>query len=222
MPTDPAPDPFDDGVPRQQSFRSAGTVGIILFLAALAVLFFSSLLAYALIRNRMAQVVEPERPGVVQVSQVRQMPWGTIELPSALWLSTALVIGVSVALWLATRQYRAGKYRAYRNSLTAAVVLAVGFLTVQAPAMVRLLGEHNSSLGRRGTQLYGLIFFLVLVHALHVVGGMVTLVYATGRAHRGGGVERVGGGDPIRYTTLYWHFLDAVWIIMFLVFYALR
>jgi heme/copper-type cytochrome/quinol oxidase subunit 3 len=107
---------------------------------------------------------------------------------------------------------------------------------------------------------YGFIFFLILLHALHVLGGMVVLVFVTVKAHRGayerpvvnpdaappaapataaepapspGGsldYERARvkatpadlGHDPIRHTTLYWHFLDAVWIVMFVVFLILR
>jgi heme/copper-type cytochrome/quinol oxidase subunit 3 len=71
-------------------------------------------------------------------------------------------------------------------------------------------------------RVYGLIFFLILLHALHVLGGMVTLTHVTVKAHRGA-YERVGvGHDPIRLTALYWHFLDGVWIVMFGVLYLLR
>jgi cytochrome c oxidase subunit 3 len=214
MPTDrttPGP-PFDDDkndddqpvgpdTPRQPSFRaSPGTVGMVLFLVALLMLFGSSLLAFVWIRFWGTQ--RPEA--------------GTIHLPSALWLSTLLVIGVSVALNRATRQIREGRHRAYRNSLTAALALAAGFLTVQAPALVTLLMQHRNS----GVRIYGLIFVLILLHAMHVIGGMVSLVWVTVRAHRGA-YER-SGHDPIRNTTLYWHFLDGVWVVMFLTFLIMR
>jgi heme/copper-type cytochrome/quinol oxidase subunit 3 len=208
MPTNP-PNPFDRDpdatTPREPSFTNVGTVGMILFLAALFMLFAASLLAYVLIR----------------LGKRDTIPSGQIHLPSLLWLSTVLVIGVSVALGLASRQIREGKHRSYRKSLTAALALAAGFLTVQAPAMVNLLSQHQA-LRSSGTNmhLYGLIFFLILLHALHVVGGMVSLTYVTVKAHRGG-YERAGH-DPIRHTTLYWHFLDVVWIVMFSVFLLLR
>ena len=214
----------DENTPREPSFRNAGTVGMILFLAALFMLFAASLLAYVLIR------VGRNAP-----------PIGYVHLPVLLWLSTGLVIGVSVALAVATRQIREGRHRSYRKSLTAALALAAGFLTVQAPAMVNLLGQH-STLRASNIHLYGLIFFLILLHALHVVGGMVTLVIVTVKAHRGA-YERLPdatpsaaqgtidyarvpssdpGHDPIRHTTMYWHFLDVVWIVMFTTFLILR
>jgi heme/copper-type cytochrome/quinol oxidase subunit 3 len=201
---------FDPNSPREPSFRNAGTVGMILFLAALSMLFAASLLAFVMIRVR----------------GVNSPPPGQIHLPGLLWLSTVLVVGVSVALGLATRQIRAGMHRSYRKSLTAALALAAGFLTVQAPAMINLLGQH-AALRASNMHLYGLIFFLILLHALHVVGGMVSLVIVTVKAHRGAYDRPVAdasgvGHDPIRHTTLYWHFLDAVWIVMFSTYLILR
>jgi len=202
---DPAANPFaDDDVPRQPSFKSPGTVGMILFLAALSMLFGASLLAYIMIR----------------VYRSDTIPLGRIQLPHLLWLSTALVIGVSVALVIATRQIREGRHRAYRKSLTAALALAAGFLTVQSPAMINLLGQHEQ-FRATNVQFYGLIFFLILLHALHVVGGMVALVLVTARAYRGdydrpnAGSAAASGYNPIHLTTLYWHFLDVVWLVMF-------
>jgi cytochrome c oxidase subunit 3 len=218
MPTDHAAgarEPFDDATPRQPSFGNARTLGMYLFLAALTVLFASSLVLFAFMRTRAAGEV----PAAAKATQVR-VPWGELHYPSTLLLSTVLVVGVSVALAVASRQIRSGKHRTYRNSLTAALALATGFLTVQAPAMVNLLGEHQR-FRASGTRLYGLVFFLVLLHALHVLGGMVSLAWVTLRAHRGE-YERAGGHDPIRHTTLYWHFLDVVWIVMFALLYLLR
>jgi heme/copper-type cytochrome/quinol oxidase subunit 3 len=204
-------------VEREPSFGNPRTVGMILFLCALGVLFASSLALYAYMRYRVAG----EIPVVRQKHEV-QVPWGTLHFPSTLLLSTALVIGVSIALAVATRQIRGGRHRAYRNSLTAALALAAGFLTVQTPAMLNLLFAHRGQLSGKGTHLYGLVFFLVLVHALHVLGGMVTLVRVTVRARRGAYDRVPPDHDPIRMTTLYWHFLDVVWLVMFGLLYAMR
>jgi heme/copper-type cytochrome/quinol oxidase subunit 3 len=193
---DPATDPFE--LPREPSFGSVRIVGMVLFLLALAMLFGASLFGY--IWTRFAGSQSPPR--------------GSIQLPKELWLSTVLVIGVSIALALATGRIREGQVRASRNCLIAALALAAGFLTVQAPALYELLSRHYTLLHGHGTHLYGLIFFLVLLHALHVVGGMVSLIMVTFRAHKGG-FDRASGTSPIRLTTLYWHFLDVVWLVMF-------
>jgi heme/copper-type cytochrome/quinol oxidase subunit 3 len=86
---------FDENTPREASFRNAGTVGMILFLAALSMLFAASLLAYVMVR----------------LGGTNAPAAGSIHLPGLLWVSTAMVIGVSVALTIATRQIREGKHR---------------------------------------------------------------------------------------------------------------
>ncbi len=195
---------YEDGSgPREGSFASVQTVGMVLFLAALTMLFVAGLIGFVWIRT----ANEGKAPG------------GSIHLPRELWLSTVLVIGVSIALWRAAAQIRLGKQRSLRNALTAALALAIGFLTVQTPAMIQLLSEHEQFRGS-GMHLYGFIFFLVLLHAMHVVGGMVALIVVTIKAH-GGGYEGAGASG-IRSTTLYWHFLDVVWIVMFAVLFVLR
>jgi cytochrome c oxidase subunit III len=219
MPTADLP-AFDQNTPREASFKNAGTVGMILFLAALFMLFAASLLAYVMVR----------------LNGTNASPAGSIHLPGLLWLSTAMVIGVSVAMAVATRQIREGMHRSYRKSLTAALALAAGFLTIQAPAMVSIFKQH-AALRSSNVAVYGLIFFLILLHALHVIGGMVALVIVTVKAHRGAYERPVSKADaatpaasavgpldhdPIRHTTLYWHFLDCVWIVMFAVFLFMR
>ncbi len=61
--------------------------------------------------------------------------------------------------------------------------------------------------------LYGLIFFMIMLHALHVVGGFVALVRVVdGAARRRYHHEQF---HPVRQLAMYWHFLDGVWVIMF-------
>ena len=80
--------------------------------------------------------------------------------------------------------------------------------------MVRLLSQHRAAAVSQGLFLYGLIFVLILVHALHVVGGLVGLGITTANALRGRYDHENYTG--VRSAAMYWHFLDVVWIIMFL------
>lgn len=209
-----------DATEREPSFGNRGTLGMLLFLAALSMLFAASLVLFAFMRARAANPVDATT-GAKGAALVR-VPWGSLEFPKLLILSTVLVLGVSAALALATRQIKSGRHLAYRRALTAALAMAVGFLTFQTPAMVRLLLDHRGQLAGKGTHLYGLIFFLVLVHALHVIGGMVSLSWVTVKAHRGAYDRLPPDHDPIRHTTMYWHFLDGVWVVMFTMLYLMR
>ena len=182
--------------------HSIGTLGLWLFLAALAMLFASSMVGYVLIR-----VAGPQ---TVSASQ-------SIHVPFLLWISTALVIGVSMALHRAVGSVRRERLDPLRFWLWLSMTLAVGFLLVQTPAMIQLLAQHAEARSQN-LHVYGLIFFLVLLHALHVVGGVAALARVMYLQSRG----RYDHEHylPVYHAALYWHFLDVVWLVMFGTFLA--
>ncbi|MFI4874946.1 MAG: heme-copper oxidase subunit III [Blastopirellula sp. JB062] len=175
-------------------------LGFFLFIAMLSVFFAASLLAYFLIRYSSA----PER--TVSFSGV----------PISLWISTIFMVGVGVSLHYAVRAVRVEKQNSFRRWLFIAGGAALAFLIFQADGLNRLLAEHFVK--GPDIKLYGLMFVLVFVHALHVIGGLATLAVVTNRAYRG-----EIGYDHENYVAVsicadYWHFLDAVWIIMLIAF----
>lgn len=189
----------DDRTRFPQVPASTATIGLWLFLAALFMLFAAGLLGYVLFRNFPVNA--------------RQH----VQLPRIFWLSTALVLGVSVALARAVGKLRRERRGAFLAWVRAALVMGLGFLAVQAPALAMLLARH-ARLKQHHIALYGLLFFLVLIHALHILGGMVALVVVDVRGRRG--VYDHEHYLPVRHAALYWHFLDAVWLAMFFTFLA--
>lgn len=168
-----------------------------LVLAALGMLFAASLLGYVLIRFQHAS----------------RLALGSVSLPGALWLSTALMLAGSVTMHLALHAIRLERQRAFRRWLVATLALAAAFLAVQAPCMAVLLGRHWQTAGASNVATYGLVITLIFVHALHVVGGMVALGMVAAGGFRGHYDHESHG--PVRHATVYWHFLDAVWIVMY-------
>ena len=188
--------------PRHHAVPAAtGTLGLWLFLASLAMLFAGSMLAYLLIRT-----VPEDAP-----------PLGEAELPGGLWLSTAIIVASSFTLHAALQKLRRERQVAFRRLLLVTCVLALAFLVVQAPSLAALLAEHRVHLADdRLAQPAGLIFFLILVHAAHVVGGIVHMGIVTVQAHR----HRYDHEHyrPVQHLAMYWHFLDIVWLVMFTTF----
>jgi cytochrome c oxidase subunit III len=70
------------------------------------------------------------------------------------------------------------------------------------------------------TNLFGTTFYsLVGLHAAHVVVGLVMLALALVFALRGSVTE--ANAERLDVLSLYWHFVDAVWVIVFTVVYVL-
>lgn len=173
----------------------AGRLGMLLFLAALGMLFLGGLLGYVLIRVR----------------GMDRLPLHTLALPLGVWISTPLMLGASLLLEIATRAARREQGRRFHRALVAAALLILAFLIAQCLTLADLLQMHEA-VRASGLALYGLAFVLILLHAAHVFGGLVPL----GLVIRGAWLDRYDHEHwwPIRLTAMYWHFLDVVWLVM--------
>ena len=196
------------GHARQAVPARAQTFGMLLFLAGLAVLFASSMLLYAIVRFQASD----------------DLPLGGFRDAMGDWklfASTAVVLLASLTIHRAMANVRRERQGRFRGWLWATNVLAVLFLVIQAPAMAGLLGldpgagdaREAAMVGPRPTRVYSFLFVLVLLHALHVVGGVVYLAVVTIKAYRGHYDHEHSVG--VRHAALYWHFLDVVWLTMF-------
>jgi heme/copper-type cytochrome/quinol oxidase subunit 3 len=200
----PAPPEYDRVHPRYK--RRLGDIGMWLFLGALGVLFGAGLMGYVLIRTRVF--------GEGSIGSVR------IQLPEGFWFSTAIIIAASFAIHQAVEAVSHERQKAFRQWLWATLILGALFVIVQIPSLIMLLERHMEMLrevvrqGQRHNALYGFIFFLIALHALHVIGGIIVLIRM--------GIHGLKGEydhehyDSVRHAAQYWHFLDIVWIILFL------
>ena len=172
----------------------AGMLGMVVFLVSLTMLFAAGMIGYLIVRSQAELWVPPNAPG----------------LPRGLWASTAVIVGTSAAAQASLVWIRRGRQDLLRRGLVLTSALAIVFLALQSwnwHVMVRagILAT---------TSLYGYTFYVLTgLHALHVVGGLVPLAFVTWRAWRG----RYTWADyqGVRLCTLYWHFLGAVWIVLF-------
>lgn len=176
--------------------------GVWLLLASLGVFFFSSILLYVVY---VYMRVNSDRA----ITQRFELPWSFLP-------STLLLIGVSVCLELAYRSAKRDRFQSVKRLTVAACVMGIGFLFVQSDGMKRLL-DGLSDAPTRNESAYGYTFVLAFLHAAHVVGGVIGLWW-TARNAIGNRYdhERSFG---LRFCTLYWHFLDAVWVILIISFW---
>lgn len=141
--------------------------------------------------------------------------WHPIVMPKVLWLSTALIVVSSVTIELSRRSLKRQNNPAYVRWLVNTVVLGAAFVASQLFAWRQLV--------RQGVYLsanpYNSFFYLfTATHGVHLLGGIGALTYLviTTRATRNsvdGELRRVGAADAV---TIYWHFMDALWIGLFL------
>lgn len=205
------------GAPKQ--FRAPNRSSIIamrLFVFSLGILFFASMLAYGAIRTGFFGKRQLRLPdGSIQTLAVLEFGALRPALPAALWISTVLVIAASFTISRSLAAVRRERQRPFRAWLAATLILAVLFVIMQAPSLGSILSEHftRNRSGQTPVALVGAMFFLIVVHALHVVGGIITLAWVMYRA--GQNTYDHEHHMAIRHAAFYWHFLDGVWLVMF-------
>jgi cytochrome c oxidase subunit 3/cytochrome o ubiquinol oxidase subunit 3 len=97
------------------------------------------------------------------------------------------------------------------------IVLGALFLYGTGQEWHRLIYEHGLTIS---TNLFGTTYYsLVGLHAFHVTAGliMLSIVLLFGMAGRIGREQSA----PVYVLSLYWHFVDAVWVVVFTVVYVL-
>jgi cytochrome c oxidase subunit 3 len=141
--------------------------------------------------------------------------WHRIAMPKVLWLSTTLLIASSFTIELSRRSLKGNNNPAYGRWLIGTVALGVGFVAAQLVAW-RQLAKQGVYLAANP---YNSFFYLfTAAHGLHVVGGLCALCYLvirtrTARRTFDGELRQAGAADAV---TIYWHFMDVLWIGLFL------
>jgi cytochrome c oxidase subunit III len=141
--------------------------------------------------------------------------WQPIAMPKVLWLSTALIVISSVTMEISRRSLKRQSDAGYGRWLIITVALGLAFLATQLLAWRQLV--------RQGVYMasnpYNSFFYLfTAAHGLHLFGGILALGYLLVRTRRTrdtvvGELRRVGAADA---ATIYWHFMDGLWFVLFL------
>jgi cytochrome c oxidase subunit 3/cytochrome o ubiquinol oxidase subunit 3 len=141
-------------------------------------------------------------------------PAQVLELPI---LGTVCLLSSSATVHFAVSALRKNNIRGCSLWLAGTVLLGAVFLMGTAREWYHLI--HDFGLTIR-TNLFGTTFYsLVGLHATHVVIGLIMLTIALALSLSGRVEEK--HAERLEVLSLYWHFVDGVWVVVFLVVYVL-
>ncbi len=179
--------------PRADTGVTNVTMGIWLFLASEVMLFGALFSSYALLR-----VSAPSWPNGREVLDV---------LLGA--VNTVVLILMTAAAWRA-RTRPAGA----RTLLALSSAFALAFLVVKAR---RVFGRDRARASCPSVNTFLAMYFtLTGLHALHVIAGLAANVWVMAGASRAGEAMTAG---RVRAVSLYWAFVDVVWVVIFILMY---
>ena len=141
-------------------------------------------------------------------------PKEVLELPI---FDTVCLLSSSLTIHLSVSQFQKRSRRGFTGWLAATVLLGIIFLLGTAKEWSDLIFKHDFTIQ---TNLFSATFYsLVGLHATHVAIGLLLLSVVLVLGLLG----KVGEEHTHRFHALsmYWHFVDAVWVVVFLVVYVI-
>ena len=179
-------------------------LGMMLFIAS-EVMFFAALFAAYFNAKATLPVFPPEGTEFLD-------PMG---LPL---IATVILLISSVTMQWGTSRIRKGDRTGLNRAVTITLILGVIFLLMQAYDYYELITHHDFGID---SGVYGTLFYtLTGFHGAHVLGGVIGLVVILSRGLSGQFTKR--HHVAVESVHYYWHFVDVVWVLLFLTIYVLK
>lgn len=178
-------------------------IGMLVSLASVVMLFTSLSSAYIV------------RSGLMQ-------DWFPLAVPRVMFGSTALILLGSVSIEIARRKLKQSLSDSYSRYLLLTSFLGVGFLVSQLIAW-RQLAQQGIYISSHPHSSF--FYLLTGAHAVHVAGGLLALGFLWLRSRRPQfhssvwTAKRQAVADAV---SIYWHFMDGLWIYLFLLLFLWR
>jgi len=135
------------------------------------------------------------------------MDWQPIALPHILWLNTLVLAASSLTLAYSRRCLTRGDEAGRRYWWGITTILGVVFLAGQLLAWRQMFAAGLFLATSPGSSFF---YVFTAAHALHVLGGILALVTLAMRPP-----HRLTQATATRVVALYWHFLGALWLLLF-------
>lgn len=146
--------------------------------------------------------------------------WLVFELPKIVFVSTAVIITSSLTMLLAQRAIKKGNFNATAGYLAVTLFLGIAFFFTQIQGWKDLTAQGIYFVGKYSNASGSFLYIIALVHLLHMVGGLIALAVSLTKSL----LKKYSASDylGIELTAVYWHFLDLLWVYLFLFLYNYR
>ena len=146
--------------------------------------------------------------------------WLVFQLPDIAIISTAVIITSSLTLLLAQTAIKKNNYQLTTISIFITLVLGCVFFYTQWQGWKQLTAQGIYFVGKYSNAAGSFLYFIALIHLLHMIGGLIALSVSLTKCL----LKKYSAADylGIELTAIYWHFLDLLWIYLFLFLYFYR
>ena len=136
------------------------------------------------------------------------------ELPSAFFISTAAIIACSVTFHLAKKAIQKDNRSATTSFLLATLALGILFVILQFVGFGQVVDAGYYFTGSESTITTTFLYVIAITHLAHLFGGLISLLIIIYNhfKQKYNSTQTLG----IELGAMYWHFLDLLWVYLFL------
>jgi len=143
--------------------------------------------------------------------------WLTFQLPSTFLISTIIIISSSLTLLFAYLSAKKDNFLGVKIGMTATLILGIAFIIGQLKAWEALVNMGIFISGKESGPAGQFLYVISFAHLVHLVGGIVMLIYVCIKSFKQ--LYHSKNLLGLQLCSIYWHFLDLLWVYLFVFMY---
>ena len=154
------------------------------------------------------------------VISMQREDWVSFDLPTAFYTSTVVIILSSITLFFSFKFLKKDNLQVSFLLLIATFVLGLSFVWLQYAGFNELKSSGLYFTGPESTVSTSFIIGITFLHVIHLIAGVVVLLVVIYNHYK----KKYSSADTLGFElgAIFWHFVDILWIYLFLFFYFIR
>lgn len=139
--------------------------------------------------------------------------WQGVQIPFMFWVSTGIILLSSITMNWAVTSVKKNALSNLKIALGLTLALGFAFCVTQFIGWKHLTENGIFLTGQTADPAGSYVYVLSGVHLLHIISGLIYLIIVWAKSLKN--IYNSGNSMGVRHAGIYWHFLDALWIYLF-------
>lgn len=155
--------------------------------------------------------------------------WRYFNMPVAFWISTAIILLSSFTIFAATRAFKQRQMPRYRSLMLLTILLGIAFMALQFYGFYELYTQKQpyrmngivteaQVVRLNGNPSESFLLIIAGLHIAHIFGGVIAMLVVYFRTISK--KVKIYNATGLEIAGSYWHFVDILWIYLFVFFLA--
>ena len=146
--------------------------------------------------------------------------WLEFDLPDAFFISTAVIILSSLTIQKSLQAAKNNQFETVKRYLAITLALGLSFTFLQYEGWSQMTEMGVFFTGENSNAAGSFVYVITLVHLVHLIAGLISLAIMYVRAKKE--MYTADNALGLELGVIFWHFLDGLWIYLFLFFLFTR